>query len=74
MQDILDKKYNDIARTLQHPKIIKEKVKMRDIELLRFDETKPIYLAQYGAYFAVTEIRSSSNGIAEVTMLQLVFE
>lgn len=74
MQDILDDKYKDVARTLQQPKVIKEKILMRDIELLNFDETIPVYLAQYGAYFAVTEIRSSSNGIAEVTMLQLVFE
>lgn len=74
MQDILDDKYKDVARTLQQSKVIKEKILMRDIELLNFDETIPVYLAQYGAYFAVTEIRSSSNGIAEVTMLQLVFE
>ena len=74
MQDILDDKYKDVARTLQQPKVIKEKVLMRDIERLNFDETIPVYLAQYGAYFAVTGIRSSSNGIAEVTMLQLVIE
>lgn len=74
MQDILDEKYRDMIRTLQQPKVIKEKVKMRDLELLRFDETRPIYLAQYGAYFAATEIRATNSDMAEVTMLQLTFE
>lgn len=74
MQDILDDKYSDMIRTLQQPKVIKEKVKMRDLEILRFDETRPIYLAQYGAYFAATEIRATNSDTAEVTMLQLMFE
>ena len=74
MQDILDNKYRDMIRTLQQPKMIKEKVKMRDLEILRFDETRPIYLAQYGAYFAATEIRATNSDTAEVTMLQLTFE
>ena len=74
MQDILDEKYRDMIRTLQQPKVIKEKVKMRDLEILRFDETRPIYLAQYGAYFAATEIRATNSDMAEVTMLQLTFE
>ena len=74
MQDILDEKYRDMIRTLQQPKVIKEKVKMRDLELLRFDETRPIYLAQYGAYFAATEIRATNSDMEEVTMLQLTFE
>lgn len=71
MQDILTSKYADLINTLQQIKVVKEDMKMRDHELLEFDETCPVFLAQYGQYFAVTEIKSSSNGIAEVTMLQL---
>jgi hypothetical protein len=44
---------------------------LSDFELLNFDETIPVYLRQYGAYFAVLEIKSSKAGIAEVQMLKL---
>lgn len=72
MQSIIDDKYQNVVETLRNTKLIKENVKMSDIELLNFDETKPVYLAQYGEYFAVIEIKSQSNGIAEATMLELI--
>ena len=74
MQDVLDDKYRMLAMTLNNAHSITENIIISDIELLNFDETKPVYLAQYGAYFAVTEIKASSNGTAEVTMLQLYIE
>lgn len=72
MQNIIDDKYQNVVNTLRNTKMIKENVKMSDLELLNFDETKPVYLAQYGAYFAVIEIKSQSSGIAEATMLELI--
>ncbi len=74
MQAILDEKYSLLTQTLNNAHVIKENIIISNIELLSFDETKPVYLAQYGAYFAVTEIKASSNGTAEVTMLQLYIE
>lgn len=71
MQEIIESKYDRIVGSLRRMKLIKEKVRMRDIEVVGFDETTPVYLAQYGDYFAVLEIKSSENGIAEATMLQL---
>lgn len=71
MQDILQEKYRLIKSSLNNLRIIKLKVRLKDYELLDFDETIPIYLSQYGAYFAVTEIQSDSYGIASVTLLQI---
>ncbi len=73
MQEIIEKKYKNIRTTLQKAKFITERVKIRDIELVDFDETKPIYLAQYGSYFAVVNIKSEGAGFADVTFLQLYF-
>lgn len=73
MQTILNTKYAELINTLQSAKVVKETMRVRDIDLLEFDETKPVYLAQYGAYFAVMEIKSESNGLAEVEMLKLNF-
>jgi hypothetical protein len=71
MQEIINAKYSEVFTTLQYAKIVKETMRIRDIELLEFDETKPIFLAQYGAYFAVNEIKSEATGLAEVEMLKL---
>lgn len=74
MQSILDKKYSDLVRTLQDVKVLKEKVILSDAEIQQFDETRPVYLSQYGRYFAVLEIKSEGNGVSEVTLLQLHLE
>lgn len=71
MQDILREKYRHIGESLQKVKVITEKIRISDIELLDYDETKPIYLAQYGNYYAITEIKADEAGFAEVTMFQL---
>lgn len=73
MQEIIETKYKNLCTTLQKAKFITERVKIRDIELVDFDETKPIYLAQYGSYFAVVNIKSEGAGFADVTFLQLYF-
>ena len=74
MQEIIDEKYKNVSQSLQRAKIVTEKVRIRDLELINFDETKPIYLAQYASYFAVTEIKAEDTGTADVTMLQLYFD
>lgn len=71
MQQILDTSYHALTLTLQNIRVLKEKVILSDIDIMNFDETKPVYFKQYASYFAVTEIRAEQNGLAEVTMLLL---
>ena len=59
-------------KSLQHAKIITERIALSDIDVLRFDERKPVYLAQYGAFFAVLEIKQSNEMAADVTMLRII--
>lgn len=73
MQRILSEKYGLIRNALQNVKIITEKMRIRDTDIAHFDETRPIYLAQYGAYFAILQIRTDDNGLADVSMLKLNF-
>ena len=73
LQNIIDAKHTVIRDALKEAKIITEKMRVRDVDLANFDETRPVYLAQYSAYFAVLEIRTDDNGLADVTMLKLNF-
>lgn len=72
MQEILKQKYAELTRTLQRVKLIHENVILSDAELQKFDESIPVYLAQYGRYFAVIEIKSEGNGACDCTLLELV--
>lgn len=71
MNKILKTKYRRLTDSLQSAKVIKERVMLSDVDLLNFDERVPVYLAQYGAYFAVTEIKQADTGTADVTMFQI---
>lgn len=71
LQSIFDSKLEKLRKTVANPHQITERFNLSDLEILNFDETKPVYLAQYGAYFAVLEVKTTSSGYCEVTMIEL---
>lgn len=71
LQGIFDSRLEKLRKTVANPHQITERFNLSDLEILEFDETKPVYLAQYGAYFAVLEIKTTSSGYCEVTMIEL---
>lgn len=71
MKTALKTKYAQLTESLQSIKVIKEKVILSDIDVLQFDERIPVYIEQYGAYFAVINIRLTDVGAAEVTMYKI---
>lgn len=71
LQDIFDNKLNRLRKTIANPHQITERFNLSDLEILNFDETKPVYLAQYGAYFACLDFKTTSSGYCEVTMIEL---
>lgn len=71
LQGIFDSRLEKLRKTVANPHQITERFNLSDLEILNFDETKPVYLAQYGAYFAVIEIKTTSSGYCEVTMIEL---
>ena len=71
MQDIIASKYGLIQACLDDAKVIEETIDMSGGEVASFDETIPVWLAQYGAYFAVLEIKAGSDGRATVKMVRI---
>ena len=71
MDNIVAAKYSELAEAISEAKVLKEYVKLTDIDLMRFDETIPVFFAQYGAYFAVTELKQTTKGYCEATMLKI---
>jgi hypothetical protein len=71
MQGIIAKKYGLISGCLANAKVIEESVELTDREIAEFDETIPVWLAQYGSYFAVLEIKMNGDGLSDVKMIRI---
>ena len=71
MSQVIGQYYYDLVATMEHPVTIKETVMMTDLQFMSLDETKPIFLAQHGAYFALLSCELSQDGTAQVELLKL---
>ena len=71
MKRIIAEYYGDLAETLAKPVVINETIRINDVELANVDESRPIYLAQHGAYFALLELSVKGNGTADAKLLKL---
>lgn len=74
MENIIADRYAELGATLANPVVISEDIRISDIEIAEFDETRPVYLSQHGAHFAVLTLKTKGEGIAEATLLKLVKE
>lgn len=70
-QNLLSQHYASYQKIIRRPVIIKEKIELREIELKRLDMTIPVYLAQYGKYYAIISVKAENTGICECQLLQL---
>lgn len=68
---LISKYYQSYQGTIKKPVIIKEKIEIGDIGLRDIDVTVPVYLAQYGRYYAIISVKAENTGICECELLQL---
>lgn len=71
MKRILANYYGDLAATMKQPSVITETIHITDVELSQVDETRPIYIKQHGAFFALLELNVKGNHTAEAKLLKL---
>lgn len=69
--EIIGNRYQLVSEVLNEARVITERMKLNDADLLSFDERVPVYLSQYGACFAVLEINADEDGMADVKMIKL---
>ena len=63
--------YSTMIDVLKEMKVIKETIRISTVLLQSLDMSRPVYLRQYGAYFAIVEMRTRSNGTADVELLKI---
>jgi hypothetical protein len=67
----LIKNYATLFDALKQAKVIREAMRLPYTVLQDIDLYTPVYLRQYGAYFAIIEIRTRQNGVADVELLKI---
>lgn len=70
VQKILDEKHPLLSSQNRFQQL-EVTVRMNDLDLLEYDETRAVYLAQKGAYYAVKELTADSNGMAKAKLIKL---
>ena len=69
---MLNTSYQGIIQSVQQAHYITATFYLDAIALQRVDFGYPIYLQQYASYFAIIEIKTKKNNLAEVKLLKLV--
>ena len=68
---LLSSYWGAYANLIRRPKILKEQVKLNAIDLKNIDMTIPVYISQYGSYFAILEIKTKKDDICDVQLLKI---
>ncbi len=57
---------------LRKPVTIEINVRLHELDLAQLDLTRPVYLGQYGQYYAILKIQTSDTDLCKVELLQLI--
>lgn len=72
LSDIISKKYAPLRQALQNAKVVKVSLRLSAYEVSQINESVPIYLSQFGAYFMLIELKYNGKETSEATLLRLV--
>ena len=70
-EEMMDNMFGYLKAILNDYYLVKEKFLLDEIELRDFDESRPVYLSKYNAYFAVSSIQRDKNGVSTVELIRL---
>ena len=63
--------YAQLFSALRNVKVVKEQMRIPLPVLQTIDLYRPVYLRQYGCYFAIIEMRTRSEGLVDVELLKI---
>ena len=70
-QPLIERYYPTIQKAVENPVIVSTEVRLSEIDIKTLDLTVPVYLSQYGRYYAVLKVQTSDSDICKVELLQL---
>lgn len=70
-EEMMDEFFGYLKEILNDYQLVKEQIMLNEIDLRDFDESIPVYLRKYNAYFAVSSIQRDKNGVSTVEFVKL---
>lgn len=68
---LIEVHYKALQDMVRRPVLITAHIRLHEIDLARLDLTRPVYLGQYGHYYAILKIQTSNTDLCKVELLQL---
>jgi len=68
---LIENNYQTYRGLINNAKVVTEYIRLNSIELRDLEMDVPVYLAQYGCYLAIIEIKTRENNICECKLLKL---
>lgn len=58
-------------RIIKNPILLEANIRLNEMDLAGLDFTRPVYLAQYGQYYAVLKVQTSDTDLCKVELIQI---
>ena len=68
---LIEAHYKALQEVVRNPVRITANIRLHEIDLAQLDLTRPVYLGQYGQYYAILKIQTSATDLCKVELLQL---
>ena len=63
--------YSRLQSLVRKPVRLTVNIRLHEIDLAQLDLTRPVYLGQYGRYYAIIKIQTSDTDLCKVELLQI---
>lgn len=70
-QGLIEAHYTRLQEVIRKPVAITVDIRLHEIDLATLDLSRPVYLGQYGRYYAILKIQTSNTDLCKVELLQL---
>lgn len=68
---LIEAHYTALQEVIRNPVRITVNIRLHEIDLAQLDLTRPVYLRQYGQYYAILKIQTSATDLCKVELLQI---
>lgn len=70
-QAMISRYYQQIQDIIEKPIVLSTQVRLNEVDLKGLDLSVPVYLRQFGKYYAILRVQTSKTDICKVELLQL---
>lgn len=64
-------RYAELQKIVRRPLALTVNVRLNELDLASLDPARPVYLGQYGRYYAVLKVQTSESDLCKVELIQL---